>query len=169
MLQRWIDPQLVDWTDGLNPLTRPGHAEHVNAYVYRALNDPIAYALRQTRGQMRAYVAPGEATPILAPMQQIELVFTPKAFLWIMGVAATSQQAEGFEAQITNTETGETVWSEPAHSAGISNPGNGGLLYLPMPFCVLPPGKVNLQLNNLSANPNLCQLTVWVIEEGDPL
>jgi hypothetical protein len=166
MSHPWIDPRLIDWTDGLNPLTQPRYGADVNRYVHDALDEPIAQTLRNTRGAMRVYAVPDESHAILAPSQLFELIVGPPPFTWLMAFSAHSEQPEGFLAQITDTVTGQHVWSQPVHSDSIGNPASGGLLWLSMPLPILPPSRLAVRITNLSAIANRCQLAIWAIQEA---
>jgi hypothetical protein len=161
----WIDPRNVDWTDGLNPLTRRRYAENVNRYVHDALDEPVTQALRASRGAMRVFAVPDESHAILAPSQVFDLTINPPPFVWLVAFSAHAEQPEGFLAQITDTVTGQTIFSQPIHSASIGNPASGGLLYLSMPAPILPPSRLAVRLTNLAPAGNRCQLAIWVIQE----
>jgi hypothetical protein len=159
------DPRLIDWQDGLNPLTIPAYAREVNRFVYDALNSPVMLELRSQPGQMVTYATPPGAVATLAPFGTYDDVVPVRPFSWLVGFSAVSTQPEGFTAQCTDSVSGAAVWSQPAHNLNISGK---PIMWLSTPRAISTGGTLSMRLVNLSGAANLVQLVAWVIEEAQP-
>jgi hypothetical protein len=156
----WYDPRRIDWHDGLNPLAIPAYREQRNPFAYRALQHPTMVALRNAAGYEPAlYAAPDETFAVLPAGSTYDIIQTLPAGAWIYGISASSDQAEGFKAQIT-LPTGANLFNKPVSSQSLQ----GARPYYIRP-CGLPDGGgVKLHLVNQSVSPNRCQLVLWVIQ-----
>ena len=161
MNQPWYHPTEIDWQDGLNPLAIPGYRQQRNPYQYRALQDPTMYELRQEpHMRPRMYSAPDESYPQLPGGFTWDSIVTMHAGSWIIGVSGSSDQAQGFLAQVT-LPNGSTLFSRPMRSADIAG---AHPLYLPTPLGLPDGGSVKLRLINLSAVASWAHFAIWVIE-----
>lgn len=158
----WIDPRLIDWSDGLNPLKIPAFRPDANPFVYASLQEDITQQLRAAKGRMTVSAAPDDQSAIIPALATFEQTLVLGGVSWLIGFSAHSQQPEGFMGQATVTSTGEPIWSQPLWSKNISGRPIG---FLAMPH-LLDPGQLTLRLLNLSAAPNRCQLCAWTIEEA---
>jgi hypothetical protein len=162
MNQAWYPPEIIDWGDGLNPLARPAFKEQVNPAVSRALQRPTLVELRNTPGLRLAIHAAPDASVSLPPAATVDAILSIPPDSWIIGIGASSKEAEGFLAQVT-APSGGALFSQPTHSANL----NAKPHYLQRPQPSLG-GILKLRLINLSLSANFAQLAVWVIQPLEP-
>jgi hypothetical protein len=154
-------PAEIDWTDGLNPLTRRGNGEQANPFVFDALEHDTMRALRNSDDyRVALYGAPiASFSPMPGGATRDEVLTIPPGS-WLFAVKADSEQPEGFQAQITFADGGR-VFDRPTGSASLSGDA-GRPLYLSKPQGFPAGGPVTVRIINKSAIANDCQLVLWV-------
>lgn len=154
-------PDQIDWLDGFNPLRR--RLRRFNRFNYRSLQTPAMVELRAAgkagTHDINVLVAPDSTFPTIPAGTTYVLSGHLKAGAWIYGVSGLSTQPEGFLAQIT-PPSGSPLFSKPLSAANLA----AGPLYCPTPLPVPDGGPVTMRIQNLSINPNLCQLALWILE-----
>jgi hypothetical protein len=133
--------------------------------------------LRKARGYTPAnQVIPDQQHTALASLATWDHQVTVPRGSWLWGISGNSGQSEGYRVQITDLATRENLFSDATavnnvapQSAG--NPsikdaaGNAvtvssTIAHFPIPR---PVELLNVQLTNLSANPNTVQLVLWIL------
>jgi hypothetical protein len=163
MTQRWIDPRIIDFADGLNPLRVPNLRR--KSYFAQALSSPLMMALRTAGGySMMLEAVPGRGSgsiPGKGSWDDTLLRLPPES--WIVALSAWSQQAEGFSAQITVGD--HPPWPAPVANGNVTG---SPQYFLPQPLAVIQPDRVSVRLINKSALANSVQLVFWIVgrEQG---
>lgn len=179
----YIDPRAVDWTDPLNPLTKPGWSEQNNRFVYESLQEPLFVALRTAIGiEPRVWVCPNAAAQSIAPNSQqvFNVPAEPNTWLWAINAASNpglSPDAAGFAVQITDSVTGAQVFAAPIGNAllngtatGVSgNATQNPLIVLPAPRLFIPPAYPIVTIINLSASTQRCIVQLFCAIETDTI
>lgn len=170
MLNReWIDPSSVDWTDGLNPNVNPGWTANNNPFMAATLQDPIMQALRNGVGiEPRIWVCPDPADQIIAPGATYDFSVPCEPNTWLYGLNVNSQQTAGFYVQITDSETGATVFSQPLASQLLAGTAaKGRVVFLSAPRLFVPPAYPIVRIVNNANAANLCTVNLFCAVELD--
>jgi hypothetical protein len=158
MTRLWIDPRAIDWEDGLNPLRVRSFRRR--RYFAAALSQPLTMALRTAPGySMFAEALPASGGILIPGLATYDDVLRRlPAESWIIALAASSAQPEGFTAQMTTGE--RPSWSAPVHSSSLSA---GAQYFLPQPLGITAPDQLTVRLVNQSAVANDVQLVFWIV------
>lgn len=125
---------------------------------------------RQDGMEGTAYVMPELSASALAANGGIGIRLSVPVGSYVWGFSGWTQQAAGFDVQITDHSYNNTWWPAPirwdnltqqgATPEGIQTP----LFILPEPRLVIDPGALDIQIRNLAAVPNQVQLVVFVVQ-----
>ncbi len=148
----WIDPRNVDWTDSLNPLAQSFWRWDVNPWFDQTMRDPLWQAIRSARNlEPRLLVAPDIGgldtlmTSILAPGQTVNTSFTQMEPNSVVAGVRVNTNGNGCYLQITDSETGKTLFDQPLFFP--ASAGTGPIL-LATPWGFVPPAYPIVQLIN---------------------
>ncbi len=179
-LYPWVDPRSLDWTDGLNPLTKPGWSKNNNLYAYESLQDPTFVALRNAIGvEPRIWVCPDSAHQTIAPqsLSSFNVPSEPNTWLWAINAVSNpgdSPDAAGFLVQVTDSFTGANVFSAPVPNnlldGTLTTSGNAKqapLVLIAAPRLFLPPAYPVVTVMNLSMSSQVCIVQLFCAIETD--
>jgi hypothetical protein len=138
-------------------------------------------ALRKAIGYTPAnQVIPDQQHTALASLATWDHQVTVSRGSWLWGISGSSGEAEGYRIQITDLSTRENLFSDAVlwkniapqsandptvkNAAGAPFTLSNRVAYLPIPR---PVELLNVQLTNLSANPNTVQLVLWILSPPD--
>ena len=141
------------------------------ARAMEPLRKALGYAPRQE-------VIPTSPNVVVGARAIYDQRITLPAGSWLYAISGSSQQAEGFNVQITDFGSASTLFAAPINiqnltggnaPAGIVDASGAAvtaawplhLLNLPRP--IPEPGIVNAQITNMSANTNRVQLVLWFL------
>lgn len=186
---KWIDPDAIDWTDALSGL-RPGFQALQNPYTNAALNDDWMKALRGAKGvEPRYFVCPDPSNQQIQPgsTYDYEVPSEPNTWLYaicasIQNVGDTSAGNDSFLVQVTDSNTGATLFSAPVSSnlltgipiiagtptkQGSGNGYRGPLVWLSTPHLYLPPSYPVVRIVNTTNVALICRVTLFTTVEYD--
>jgi hypothetical protein len=176
----WVDPRTTDWTDGLNPLTKPGWSKNNNLYAYESLQDPVFVALRNAIGiEPRIWVCPDAAHQTIPPQGQsaFNVPAEPNTWLWALNAVSNPGQeadAAGFQVQIVDSFTGAAVFSAPVPNTlldgTLTTSGDAKqspLVLLAAPRLFVPPAYPIVTVLNLSMSSQVCIVQLFCCIETD--
>ena len=176
----WVDPRSVDWTDGLNPLTKPGYSQNNNLFAYESLQDPIFVALRNAIGiEPRIWVCPDQVNQSIAPQSTSAFNVPAEPNTWIWALNAVSNPGltadpKGFYVQITDSLTGADMFSSPIHSSNLDGTRTTAgdakqcpLVLIAAPRLYVPPAYPIVSIVNLSMSAQTCIVQLFCAVETD--
>lgn len=112
-------------------------------------------------------VAPDFRKQPLAGRVQDETRFNLRPGSWLLGFTAHSDQAAGFDVQITIGKTmlfpramPHNALNGPANVPGMTSAKI--ISYLPAPVIIPPPGVVLVRIHNKAAAANDCEIVLWL-------
>ncbi len=185
-----IDYTSIDATDALNGL-RPGLRYDQNPFNNAALNDVFVQALRQARGiEPRIYVCPDPENQLIPPGATYDYEVPSEPNTWLWAVCASLENIDDifadndtFLVQITDSETGATLFSQPVSGnvitgipiisftrtpQGSGNGYRGPLKFLPTPHLFQPPSYPVVRIVNTAQEVALkCRVTLFTVVEYD--
>jgi hypothetical protein len=176
----WVDPRSVDWTDALNPLTKPGWSKQNNRYAFDSLQEPLSVALRDAIGiEPRIWVCPDPASQLLAGNNQSVFNVPAEPNTWIWAINAASNPGSmadpaGFAVQISDSQTGASLFSSPIRQTLLDgtlqtsgNANQNPLIVLPLPRLFVPPSYPVVKIVNFSSSAQICIVQLFCAIETD--
>jgi hypothetical protein len=178
--EKWIDPRKVDWTDGFNALNGRGWGPDPsrNPFMYATLSDPIWLALRNAQNiEPRVWVVPDPIDQIIEAGATYTTAVPIEPNTWLFGlncwIEAPGPPTNDFFIQITDEETGATVFSQPPRASNIAaatgntppSPSNRLIYPLSAPRAFLPPSRPIVKIVNLAASAVKCNVNLWCAVE----
>ena len=174
LVQPWIDPTSIDWTDAMNPLRIPGWRKNNNPYAWAAMQDQFVQALRNGKGlEPRIYVAPDPNSQLIQPGATFDFEVASEPNCWLWALNASGDQ-NSFLVQITDAVTGATLFSQPIPSGMLqgnenflSTAGRGVQCLLSTPHLFLPPSYPIVRIVNTEPFVQFCRVTLFTVVEYD--
>lgn len=177
----WIDPRSTDWTDSLNPLTKPGWSPNNNQFAYDSLQDSGMLALRNAIGiEARIWVCPDAVNQLIAPQSTTDFNVPSEPNTWIWALNAVSNPGQtadpaGFFVQVTDSISGATLFSSPVLNTNLdgSRASSGTaskqspLVLISAPQLYIPPAYPIVRIVNLSMNAQTCIVQLFCAIETD--
>ena len=175
LVEPWIDPTAIDWTDGMNPLRIPGWKKNNNPFAFAAMQDQFVQAIRNGKGlEPRIYVAPDSASQLIQPGAtfDFEVACEPNCWLWALNA---SGDQNSFLVQITDSVTGAILFSQPVNSGLIqgspgsffATPGRGVQFLLSTPHLFAPPSYPIVRIVNTEVYVQFCRVNLFTVVEYD--
>jgi hypothetical protein len=167
----WTDPRSIDWTQSPSPLTNPGWSANNNPWAYETLQEPVMQAIRNGVGiEPRIYVCPDPADQLIAARSTYDFAVPCDPNTWLWAINCSSSQGAGFYVQVTDSETGATVFSQPVVSQLLtgSKP-DGQLILLSAPRLFVPPAYPVVRIVNNANAANVCTVNLFCCSELDLL
>jgi hypothetical protein len=177
----WIDPRSVDWTDSLNPLTKPGWSPNNNQFAYDSLQDEIFFALRNAIGiEARIWVCPNSTAQVIAPQSTTDFNVPCEPNTWIWALNAVSNPGQtpdpaGFFVQVNDSVTGAGLFSAPVQSQNLDGSRSASgthstqspLVLIAAPRLYIPPAYPIVRIVNLSMSAQTCIVQLFCAIETD--
>lgn len=177
----WIDPRSVDWSDSLNPLTKPGWSPNNNQFAYDSLQDDTSLALRNAIGiEPRIWVCPDSVHQLVAPQSTTDfnVPCEPNTWIWALNSVSNpghSPDAAGFYVQVIDSVTGVNLFSSPMLNSNLdgTRASNGTtskqspLVLLSAPRLYVPPAYPIVRIVNLSLSSQTCIVQLFCAIETD--
>ena len=177
----WLDPRSVDWSDSLNPLTKPGWSPNNNQFAYDSLQDDVFVALRHAIGiEARIWVCPNPQAQLIAPQSTIDfdVPCEPNTWIWALNAISNPGQAPdaaGFYVQVNDSLTGAGLFASPVLSRNLDGSASGTgthsrqgpLVLLSAPRLYVPPAYPIVRIVNLSMSAQTCIVQLFCAIETD--
>jgi hypothetical protein len=177
----WIDPRSVDWSDSLNPLTKPGWSPNNNQFAYDSLQDETSLALRNAIGiEARIWVCPDSVNQVIAAQSTTDFNVPCEPNTWIWALNAVSNPGQnpdpaGFYVQVTDSVTGAGLFSSPVLNTNLdgtrASTGTTAkqcpLVLISAPRLNVPPAYPIVRIVNLSNSPQTCIVQLFCAIETD--
>jgi hypothetical protein len=176
----WLDARSIDWTDSLNPLTKPGWSPQNNQFAYDSLQDDVFVALRMAIGiEARIWVCPDPAAQSIAPRAttDFEVPCEPNTWIWALNAVSNpggEADPAGFYVQVNDAITGVGLFSSPILSQNLdgTKQQSGAATQCPLvliaaPRVYIPPSYPIVRIVNLSASAQTCIVQLFCAIETD--
>lgn len=177
----WIDSRSVDWSDSLNPLTKPGWNPNNNQFAYDSLQDDVFLALRNAIGiEPRIWVCPNSVAQVVAPQSTTDfnVPCEPNTWIWALNAVSNPGQAPdaaGFYVQVIDSLTGVNLFSSPVLNSNLNgetsatgtHSNQGPLVLLSAPRLYVPPAYPIVRIVNLSMSAQTCIVQLFCAIETD--
>jgi len=176
----WIDPRGVDWTDSLNPLTKPGWSLNNNQFAFESLQDPIFVALRNAIGiEARIWVCPDPVNQSIAPQvtSAYNVPAEPNTWVWALNAISnpgTTPDPAGFYVQVSDSLTGANLFSSPVLNSNLDGARTTAgdakqcpLILIAAPRLFIPPAYPIVTIVNLSMSAQTCIVQLFCAIETD--